>query len=798
MAELKIGVSTDLSPMADFARRMVEGGVAVEDLGSAFKNLGVPVGQANAAIAEFTATSKAAVEATAGLGAATKVLGQETATTTARVDSMSRAFAYSAARLAANETGVGQLGFAFARVGSISSTLAPILSAAFPVVAAVAMIEVVSGLIEKYETWSKLGVETTRKMDDLSLSIGTQTDKIELQNVKLQNQISILEGLPTDKLAEEALAAQIAFQELGKAVADDLEKINRILLAGHGAWSELFADKANLNAVEKLLEPIQRQYELAVLGNNKEAAQKALLQEEIILQQQLAEEEKKRVAFRMGPRGIVSRVPGSRDPDQEAIAALKAGIDAVNSLKERGYALDEQGNLKITKDKLTAQKELDAFAARTDAEEARRSEAQWRKEQSQIKELEALGLSANDALLFAERHTSEETDAAIQREREERKALRGDLELEFEDQQIALEGQRKAQELLTRQMVAEEKAIRDLAKADRDKATEDLRVIRDLASRKLVTQAQELAGLKRIGDEMEKQHLTAVAQIEVEIAAERAKQFAGQFGAPDSDKYLASQERIRGLQDKINELNIQNKKDLEGVQNQVNALDTSWKNFWQRQHAEVLSFSVAFRTQMQTTITQVNAGMANAVNQWIAHNKSFAASMRDLGVQILEGFVSTFIQIGLKWLETKIFMRGVEEATNTAPENVIRQAAVAGAGGTASMAAAPFPLDLGAAAFGASMFAASMAYLPLAVAQKGGIVPNDMTVMAHAREMILPAHISEAVQRSASGGTMGAPGHTINVHYIHNGPAGDMDTLKAHSMHIARIVRDEMRRLNMG
>jgi hypothetical protein len=67
-------------------------------------------------------------------------------------------------------------------------------------------------------------------------------------------------------------------------------------------------------------------------------------------------------------------------------------------------------------------------------------------------------------------------------------------------------------------------------------------------------------------------------------------------------------------------------------------------------------------------------------------------------------------------------------------------AGLAGAGGVASMAAAPFPIDLGAPAFGASMAATAAGFGTMAALAVGtNEVPADMIAQIHAGERIIPA-----------------------------------------------------------
>src|SRR5689334_22383495 len=88
------------------------------------------------------AASEEMSAAVAALEARIAELEKQLSTTTVAITGMDRAMAGGAARIAAYEAGLGPLGFALSRVGASSETLAPILAAAFPVFAAIALIGV--------------------------------------------------------------------------------------------------------------------------------------------------------------------------------------------------------------------------------------------------------------------------------------------------------------------------------------------------------------------------------------------------------------------------------------------------------------------------------------------------------------------------------------------------------------------------------------------------------------------------------------------------------------------------------
>ena len=118
----------------------------------------------------------------------------------------------------------------------------------------------------------------------------------------------------------------------------------------------------------------------------------------------------------------------------------------------------------------------------------------------------------------------------------------------------------------------------------------------------------------------------------------------------------------------------------------------------------------------------------------------------------------------------KTAVENTQRATNAAADavasaaSVLRASGVAGAQGTASFAGAPWPIDMGAPAFGLAMAAASLSYLSVASAEKGWArVPYDNApAILHKDEMVLPASLAKGVRNMSGAGG----GSTVHIHTI--------------------------------
>ena len=138
----------------------------------------------------------------------------------------------------------------------------------------------------------------------------------------------------------------------------------------------------------------------------------------------------------------------------------------------------------------------------------------------------------------------------------------------------------------------------------------------------------------------------------------------------------------------------------------------------------------------------------------------------------------------------------------TAAAQIPTLVGLAGAGGVASMAAAPFPIDLGAPAFGAAMASAAMGFGAVATAAGGYDIPAGVNplVQAHAKEMILPASLSERVRAMTTNDNSRGGDTHINHHYNPQIAAGTpQDVVKAlegQSGDFARLLKHAPRQQN--
>src|SRR2546421_3820452 len=356
---LKIAIEVDVAQLRTLATASQQTASAIDTLAKKFIQSGLSAKESESALVNLGYSSKQAAQVMTQLGTATATLGAETAVATTKIDSMTRALAMGATRMGANEIGAGQLGIALGRIGSISAGLAPILAGSFAAFAAVAFVEILNHAIEAYEKWTHLGEETVHKTDDLTSSLAHESDALEVVNIRLQNQIDKLAGKPENYLALAMAEIQVQADSLAKSLEDVLQKEVAILKAGPGFASELVLGKGNVANVGRLLEPLERQLQLAILAGDKEAQKNVLLEKQAILRKALSEEQ---AAEPLTADPSMGGIQIGRGPDQDALNAYNSLLRATEEELTRIAKTGKEGELEIQLARARTAKDAEAAA----------------------------------------------------------------------------------------------------------------------------------------------------------------------------------------------------------------------------------------------------------------------------------------------------------------------------------------------------------------------------------------------------------------------------------------------------
>jgi hypothetical protein len=186
----------------------------------------------------------------------------------------------------------------------------------------------------------------------------------------------------------------------------------------------------------------------------------------------------------------------------------------------------------------------------------------------------------------------------------------------------------------------------------------------------------------------------------------------------------------------------------------------------------------------------LQGGFAQVFSQIGTSIKSVNSLMRGMFSAVLQSFIQMLAQMAAKWLVNQVLMKGISKIMGIS--EIATEAGKAGAGGVASMAAAPFPLNLTAPAFGASMSALAMGFAATASAAGGFDIPAGMNPITqlHAREMVLPAQHADVI-RSLAESQGGAGGQGGDVHFHDYAGLSDSDIRRK-----AGVIADELNKLH--
>lgn len=163
-------------------------------------------------------------------------------------------------------------------------------------------------------------------------------------------------------------------------------------------------------------------------------------------------------------------------------------------------------------------------------------------------------------------------------------------------------------------------------------------------------------------------------------------------------------------------------------------------------------------------VQTMEQGLTRIFSQIGTQIRTMGQFVQSVFAMIGQTIIGILAQIAARWVAQNILMRVLGKAT--ALGEISAQAGKAGAAGVASWAGAPWPINMGAPAFGAAMSAAAMAYAPMASAAGGFDIPagvNPITQL-HQREMVLPQPQADVIRDlAANGGAGGAGGAPIHV-----------------------------------
>lgn len=528
------------------------------------------------------------------------------------------------------------------------------------------------------------------------------------------------EGVIRNKINE---INKIPLADLSKDQREGIEKLQQTYLGLYAQLERqrtLQGDMVRDKATEEKVEV----HKLGVgEGDERIAAQKRLDEAEIKLAEDTA----------------IGKAQAIASADK--LAALETGASKTKDLTQQQSYYQQIETLTIQSENAVTEARKDAANKRLDAE-----------------------LKANEDLRKLHNSGSEEDKKAVQKSLDEDKVLR----VNHNDEMLRLDNEHDAKILAARikfgneverinaertqrdAKTAEEAFAGQLAKIDGQvKAVEagaqrESAALQAKAKAHLITSQQELQGEQDIND---KEYAAALALLKKKEEVVIQEQ-----------QFKAAQEGIA-----LSRSQATQTKEFQDLLNQEQAVYEKYLT----QRAKLTNDSLTQeQAQYQKYFNAFSGQFNSALNGWLQGQNT----MRQSAVKMFNDVLRNLENFVEQWIEKKVEMWLMDELlgkttqTITATGQITSSAAVAAANAFAATAAIPVIGPELAPAAAASALAEVMSFMAFASAQQGAILPNDMMILAHQNEMILPAPISRAVQNMTQSGGQGSSASSGDTH----------------------------------
>lgn len=229
----------------------------------------------------------------------------------------------------------------------------------------------------------------------------------------------------------------------------------------------------------------------------------------------------------------------------------------------------------------------------------------------------------------------------------------------------------------------------------------------------------------------------------------------------------------------------------------------SWAVYFQEMGTNAGSVALILRANLQQSVTQFNTSFSEAMSKSIVEGKNFGQAMRQVAAQFLESQIDVLVQWLLKQIEVHTIGRALGAADTAAQTGQVAiqkglAAQLAGANAVASFSLAPWPIDMGAPAFGASMMASALSF------EIGGKIPGSgpVPIMGHGGETVVTKALTDRVERAE--GSNNARGGDMHLHNTYAPQVHAMDAegvdrvLTKHAETFRRHIGSQIRAMNRG
>ena len=347
------------------------------------------------------------------------------------------------------------------------------------------------------------------------------------------------------------------------------------------------------------------------------------------------------------------------------------------------------------------------------------------------------------ANILATVKTSKDEEAAVKR-----KATETSIAMHEEEFQSEVDKLRKKLDLAHGNLAEETKIGKAIVDATKEHYGEESKQAKDTERQITEYLRREADERRRIQDDYFK-HVADMRHSDIDDAQAQAE-YLNQMGALSDAQLLQQQKKFENdrfqidsdeLIRKLNQLKADPtnpdaikaqdaKIEQLAKQHQLRLNDISRKASLQRSQIE------------RQAINQIASGWSQNIAKMLTLQQGFAATVKGLWQTVQQAIGDAIAKIIEQWLAKELTALAIKLGIlkTDGQSTITTEAAKAGAGGTASMAAAPFPMNLGAVGFGAAMSAAAASYGTMAGFDVGAYdLSRDGIGMLHKGETIIPA-----------------------------------------------------------
>lgn len=348
------------------------------------------------------------------------------------------------------------------------------------------------------------------------------------------------------------------------------------------------------------------------------------------------------------------------------------------------------------------------------------------------------------ANILATVKTSKDEEAAVKR-----KATETSIAMHEEEFQSEVDKLRKKLDLAHGNLAEETKIGKAIVDATKEHYGEESKQAKDTERQITEYLRREADERRRIQDDYFK-HVADMRHSDIDDAQAQAE-YLNQMGALSDAQLLQQQKKFENdrfqidsdeLIRKLNQLKADPTTNPDVIKGQDAKIEQLAKQHQLRLN-DISRKASLQRSQIERqAINQIASGWSQNIAKMLTLQQGFAATVKGLWQTVQQAIGDAIAKIIEQWLAKELTALAIKLGIlkTDGQSTITTEAAKAGAGGTASMAAAPFPMNLGAVGFGAAMSAAAASYGTMAGFDVGAYdLSRDGIGMLHKGETIIPA-----------------------------------------------------------